>query len=206
MSRIIPIIIVIVLLVLASGGYFLWWPEYQEFKDKRLELEVKNENVRQKEEYLSKLDGYINKFSEHANELSKIDTALSADPSKPTLYNFILKISAENGLILDSVDIGEISSEEGIQKISLSISASGSYAAFKNFLSVIHKNTRLFEIDYIGFSSPRTAVAEVAEEEGEEGEEREERIEIFTFSLVLKTYSYKEAEVGEEEVEEGILL
>ncbi len=193
MSRIIPIIIIIILLALALGGYFLWWPEYQEFKNKGLELEIKNENVRQKEEYLSKLDGHINKLSEHANELSKIDIALSTDPSKPTLYNFIMKISAENGLILDSLNIGEVSSkEEGIQKIPLSISVSGSYTAFKNFLSVIYKNTRLFEIDSIGFSSPR------------ETEEEEEK-KIFTFSLVLKTHAYKETEIKEEELLEEIL-
>ncbi len=192
MPRVIPIIIVIILLALTLGGYFLWWPEYQEFKDKKLELEMKNENVRQKEEHLSKLDGYINKFSEHANEFSKIDTALSTDPSKPTLYNFILKTSAENGLILNSVDIGEISSEEkGIQKIPLSISVSGSYVAFKNFLSVIYKNTRLFEIDSIGFSSS--------------GEIEEEGRELFTFSLVLKTHAYKETEIGEESGEEILL-
>jgi len=191
MSRIIPIIIIIILLALALGGYFLWWPEYQEFKNNGLELEIKNENVRQKEEYLSKLEGHINKLSEHANELSKIDIALSTDPSKPTLYNFIMKTSAENGLILNSLNIGEVSSkEEGIQKIPLSISVSGSYAAFKNFLSVIYKNTRLFEIDSIGFSSPR---------------ETEEEEKIFTFSLVLKTHAYKEAEIKEEELLEEIL-
>jgi len=191
MSRIIPIIIIIILLALALGGYFLWWPEYQEFKNNGLELEIKNENVRQKEEYLSKLEGDINKLSEHANELSKIDIALSTDPSKPTLYNFIMKTSAESGLILNSLNIGEVSSkEEGIQKIPLSISVSGSYAAFKNFLSVIYKNTRLFEIDSIGFSSPR---------------ETEEEEKIFTFSLVLKTHAYKEAEIKEEELLEEIL-
>ena len=191
MSRIIPIIIIIILLALALGGYFLWWPEYQEFKNNGLELEIKNENVRQKEEYLSKLEGHINKLSEHANELSKIDIALSTDPSKPTLYNFIMKTSAESGLILNSLNIGEVSSkEEGIQKIPLSISVSGSYAAFKNFLSVIYKNTRLFEIDSIGFSSPR---------------ETEEEEKIFTFSLVLKTHAYKEAEIKEEELLEEIL-
>lgn len=192
MSRIIPIIIIVILLALALGGYFLWWPEYREFKNKGLELEMKNENVRQKEEYLSKLEGYINKLSEHANEFSKIDTALSADLSKPTLYNFILKTSAENGLILNSVDIGEISSEEKrIQKISLSISVSGSYAAFKNFLSVIYKNTRLFEIDFIDFSSSTKM--------------EKEETEIFNFKLVLKTHAYKETEIGEGKTEEGIL-
>ncbi len=187
MSRIIPIIIIIILLALTSGGYFLWWPKYQEFKNKELELEMKDESIRQKEEYLSKLEGYINKLSEYANELSKIDTALSANPSKPALYNFILKTSAENGLILNSVDIGEISSEEeGIQEIPLSISVSGSYAAFRNFLSVIYKNARLFEIDSIGFSSPETT---------------EEEKKLFTFSLVLKARTYQEVEMKGAETE-----
>ena len=193
MSRVIPVIIVIILIALILGGYFLLWPKYQEFKSKKLELETKDESIRQKEEYLSKLESSVNKLSEYVNELSKIDTALSVDPSKPNLYNFILKISAENGLILNSVDVGEISSEEeGVQKIPLSISVSGSYAAFKNFLSVIYKNTRLFEINSISFSSPS---------------ETEEGRELFTFGLVLKTHVYKEAKVKEVEMgEEGIPL
>ncbi len=193
MPRIIPIIIVIILIALILGGYFLLWPKYQEFKSKKLEVETKDENIRQKGEYLSRLESNANKLSEYANELSKIDTALSVDPSKPNLYNFILKTSAENGLILNSVDIGEVSSEEEeIQKIPLSISVSGSYPAFKNFLSVIYKNTRLFEINSISFSSPG---------------ETEEGRELFIFSLVFETHVYKEAEVGEAEMgEEGISL
>lgn len=182
MSRIIPIVIIVLLFTLILGGYFFWWPKYQEFRNKRLELETKDENIIQREEHLSELENFSDKLTEYKDELSKIDSALPADPSIAALFYFFLKASSENGLILTSHDLGRLysleSSKERIQKMPFTISLSGSYPAFKNFLSTIYKNARLFEINSISFSSP--------EEE-----------ELFTFSLSLETHVFQEIEVKE---------
>lgn len=191
MQRPILIIIVGFLILLVIGGYFLWWPKYQELGDKKLEVEGKDTEIRQKEEYLSKLEVFSDRLSGYSDELAEIDFALPTEPSIAALFIFFQKTSSENGLILKDTDLGELFSseapktpEERIQKMPFSISVTGSYPALKNFLSVVYKNTRLIEVNSISFSSP--------EEKG-----------LFIFNLALETHAYQpKAEKEEAEIPE----
>src|SRR4030042_3947479 len=119
MSKTFIIAIVIILVILILGGYFFWWPKYQEFGEKKLELIGKDEAIRQKEKHLAGLNALSEKLTGYEDELGKIDAALPIEPSMPALFNFILETSAQNGLILDNIDLGVISSrtEERVQKI-----------------------------------------------------------------------------------------
>ncbi len=186
MSRLIPIISILILLALILGGYFFWWPEYQKFNEKKLELGRKDAEIKQKEEHLSGLESISAKLSEYTDAISKIDNALPTDPSVAALYYFFLKASSENGLILVSHNFGElytlVAPTERVQKMPFSITLSGSYPAFKNFLSTIYNNVRLFEVDSISFSSPP------------EGES------LFTFNLRLRTHAYKWIAEGTSEI------
>lgn len=183
MFRLIPIISVCLLILLILGGVFLWLPKLQDFLDLRAELEKKEIELKQKEDYFAKLNSLSKQLEEYPEELAKIDSALPIDPSIPALFNFIQKVSSENGLILEKLDLGQISSSKkktGVKEISFSISVSGSYPAFKNFLSAIYQNARLIDTDSIKFSSP-------------EGEG------LFIFDLTLATYSYLELKPTEQE-------
>jgi len=128
------IILICLLIPLALGGYFLCWPKYQEFKEKKVEVETKDEEIRKKEEYLLNLEILSEKLLAYEEQLSKIDLALPKDPSVAALFNFFQKTSSENGLILTNIDVGELFSleapEERIQKMPFSFSVSGSYSAF----------------------------------------------------------------------------
>ena len=180
------IILICLLIPLALGGYFLCWPKYQEFKGKKVEIEIKDEEIRKKEEYLLNLGILSERLSTYKEQLSKIDSALSKDPSVAALFNFFQKTISENGLVLTDIDVSKLfpsedsaqqsSAQEGsaerIQKMPFSISVSGSYSAFKNFLSVIYINSRLIEVKSISFSS------------SEEGKD------LFDFNLNLETQSY----------------
>lgn len=184
-QRFIPIIIIGILILLIIGGYFLWWPKYQEFRNKRLEIEGKEADIRQKQEYFSKLEGFSNKLSEYTDEIVKVNSALPDDPSVAALFIFFQKISSENGLILENTDLGRLFSpealgvfDEEIKKMPFSVSVSGSYSALKNFLSAIYRNTRLVEVNSITFSYP------------EEGG-------LFTFDLALETYTHQPTKAQE---------
>lgn len=180
MIRLLPIIILLALALIILGGYYFWWPKYQEFTDKKLEVERKEEDIKQKEEYLAELRGLAEKLQNYQEEISKIDVALPIVSSVAGLYNFFRKTSAENGLILTEHNLAGLYSlkvtQERIQKMPFLISLSGSYSALKNFLSAIYKNERLFEVNSISFSSAKT----------EEGED------LFSFKLELQTHTYRE--------------
>lgn len=184
MSRLLPIISISLLVLLILGVVFLWWPKYQNFSDLKAELEKKERELEKKREYFTNLEALSKRLEGYPEELAKIDSALSVDPSIPALFNFIQKVSSENGLILESLSLGKISSSQEeqveIQKISLSASVTGSYSAFKNFLSTVYKNARLIEVESIKFPSL-------------EGED------LFTFDFSLETYSYKGSKGREQE-------
>ena len=173
-KQIILIILICLFILLVSGGYFLCWPKYQEFKEKKTEIEIKSEGIGLKEVYLSNLETLSEKLTAYEEQLSKIDSAFPVNLSSAVIFNFFQKTSSENGLILIEVDMSETQqiSEERIQKMSFSILVNGSYSAFKNFLSAIYKNSRLIEVKSIGFSFS------------------EERQNLFDFNLELKTQSY----------------
>lgn len=179
MFRLLPIIILLLLALIILGGYYFWWPKYQEFAEKKLEVEKKDEDIKQKEEYLQELNALSEKLKEYQPALSKIDIALPADFSIAALYNFLRKVSAENGLILTEQNLAGLYTQKGtlqerVQKIPFAISLSGSYSAFKNFLLAIYKNEKLFDVNSISFSS------------AQEGKD------MFSFKLELQTYTYQE--------------
>lgn len=181
MSRLIPTISIFLLFFVVLGGYFFWWPEYQNFQNLRLMLENKKVQLEQAEEYLSELEALFDRLKGYGDELAKVDSALPLDPSIPALFNFIQKTSSENGLILKEMTLTKSSLEEAtekeeVQKIPFSVVVSGSYSGFKNFLSALYKNARIIEVNSVDFSSPSTP-----EEEG---------IDLFVFSLGLETHSY----------------
>ncbi len=173
-KQIISIILICLFALLVLGGYFLCWPRYKELQEKKSEIETKDEEIRLKEEYLSNLETFSKKLLTYSEQISKIDSAFPANPSPAVIFNFLQKTSSENGLILTKIDMSEMQeiSKKRIQEVYFSISVSGSYSAFKNFLSAIYASSRLIEIKSINFSSP------------EEGKD------LFDFYLELKTQFY----------------
>jgi Tfp pilus assembly protein PilO len=161
-------------ILLILGIIFLWWPKYQDFNNLRFEVRKKEVQLENKEQYFSELEGYSLKLKGYSSELSKINSALPENPGIPDLLLFLEKTGSQNGLALEKVHLDKISPLEQnseIKKISLNLSFSGSYPAFKSFLSMVEKNARLIGVESISFSTPAKG-------------------EIFTFDLTIKTYSY----------------
>jgi len=176
MSRFILVISFFLLVFLILEGVLLWWPKLQDFLNLKEQLEVKEAEIKQKEEYFTELNSLSRKMKDYSEELAKIDSALPEDPSIPALFNFIQVKSSENGLILENLTLGKIGpslDKPGVNQISFNISVSGSYFAFKNFLFILYKNVRIIDVSSIKFSSFG-----------------EEKRNLFVFDMSLVTYSY----------------
>ncbi len=174
--RYLPIISIFLSVLLILAGIFFWWPKIEEVLDLRIKLQIKEAEVKHREEYPKKLIALSQELEQYSDELDKIDSALPKEPSIPVLFNYIQKTTSENGLILENVNLSGISSSKdksGVREITFSVSAAGSYSSFKNFLTAIYTNARLIDIRSISFSSP--------EETG-----------LFSFSLSFATYALLE--------------
>ena len=178
MNRPLLISIICFALVLIIG-LVLFFPKYQDFRFVKLQLNTKEKEILDKQEYFSEIDRISEKLKEYPGELAKIDSALPFNPSLPFLFDFFQKISSQNGLILKNISGGYASSSSSssssspsIKEIKISLSLSGSYPAFKNFLTSLEKSARLIEVESISFSFfPETGSA-------------------VSFNVIVKTHSY----------------
>ncbi len=178
-SRLFPIIGVLLLIALAVSAYIFWWPHYQEFNLMKKQFEAKESDLAAKEQYLAEMNLVLKKISdEYKDEIERINSVLPSDISIPSLFNYMLKASSENGLILEDIGWPQSSPLNDVQKISFPVSLSGTYGAFKNFLSALYKSGRLIKAESISFSS-----------DGKGG--------AFRFLLSLSTYGYMEPKAAQ---------
>jgi len=177
MSRIFPIISVAILLLIITGAVFLWWPKYQSFRAISQDLEVKTEQLRQKQEYFLKLNNLKAEIQNYQEEIAKINAALPEDFSFTDMFNYVMNVVSENGLVLRQLGAARIPSQGQAagteeQSVPLSFSVSGSYESLKNLLSALYQNARLINVKAIALTPP-------------EGEEQ-----MFGFDLSLSTNYY----------------
>jgi len=179
------IIILICLFLSFILGLFSLWPKYQYLGSLRAEVENKETELKYIQEYFENLKETSQELTNYEAEISKIDSAIPVDVSIPSLFNSLKNASTGSGLIMKEfgafsvVSLQENKGEPypqraiptlAMKKISLPIELVGSYPAFKNFLSTLENNAKIFEVESIAFSS------------GEEG--------IFAFEIAIETYSY----------------
>jgi len=162
---------------------FLIWPEYQGFGALRLEVNRRENKLRDREQYLLALKNAAAELKKYDDELSKINSALPLDPSLPSLFEFLEKTSSQSGLVLRNISsfATNVSKERpGLTETHVDIGISGSYPSFRNFLTVLEKSARLIEIENISISpmTGRSVIPPVAAEPD------------FSVSLRIKTHSY----------------
>ncbi len=150
------------------------WPRFDELKTTQKDVEEKKAEFQMEDEYASELNKIKGELEQYESSVSKTSSALPADPSLPSLFNFLQQSSSQSGLVLKTINPFSISDSKNLPNLretTFSLGVAGSYSAFKNFLSTLEKSARMIEIESISFSSP-------TEEE------------LFDFNLQIKVYSH----------------
>jgi len=158
MSR--PITIFACLLLTAILTITLILPKKEILDSVQKKVAEKMAEIQGKEEYLLNLSRLSAELKNYPSSLSKIDLALPAEPNLPGLFDFLQKVTSQSGLILVSlrpsaafpaVVLEERAPE--FQETRFNLEVSGSYPAFKDFLSLLEKSARLIEVEAVSFSS-----------------------------------------------------
>jgi len=169
------LLIIIILFLVLSLGSLLFLPKYQNLKSSQTTIKDTEQEIKQYQAYFSKIEKTSEELKKYSNALSKIDFALPSEPDLIPVYYFLQKNSAQAGLVFKNIGAAKTAVMEekpAIQKHTFPVSFAGSYFAFKNFLSVLEKSARLFEVESISFSSPK-------DKEG-----------TFIFNLTISAHSY----------------
>jgi len=168
------IIIIVSFSLVLIFGIVSVWPKYQNLRYLEQEIEMKEKEISRREERIEELERMTEELKNYQNQLAKIDSALPPEADLPALFDFLQKASSQSGLVLKSIshldpkpspDFAQLKESE------VSLTVSGVYASFKNFLSVLEVTARLIEAQSISFSSM-----------SEEGPRE--------FKLTIKVYSY----------------
>ncbi len=152
-----PIAIVLLLSLSLILGLLIFFPKYRDLSGLSGKIKINEEKIKLQEEYFSNLNSLSEELKKYETELSKVNSILPDDPSLPSLLNFIEKASSQSGLVLKSISPASSVSFpqiEGAKETKVSLTVSGSYSDFKNFISVLEKSARLIETENISFFSP----------------------------------------------------
>jgi Tfp pilus assembly protein PilO len=148
----------IIVLIALTFGMVLVLPKYDETVALKDKVELKRVDLENRENYFKELEKIAKEFKDNRENLDKIKTALPIGPMAPTLANFIQSASSQSGLILKNFGYGSTkvtttdeTAAMAVQEYEISLTLSGSYAAFKDFLDKIEKSSRLIEISDIAF-------------------------------------------------------
>jgi Tfp pilus assembly protein PilO len=156
-------------------GVILVWPKYQSYLEVAQTIENKKSFFENQSQYFQKLQAVLEDLQKEKEAVAKVNAALPSSMEFSSLVNYLQKVSSENGLAIQKIAIGNITSLKDMERIKehhISIGLSGSYSSFESFLARLEKSSRLFEIEEILFTVPKT------------------ESDFFNFTLKLKVHSY----------------
>jgi Tfp pilus assembly protein PilO len=156
-SFISPILFFVILLV----SVYIVLPEFYNFNNFKKEFETRNQEILSIENYHKKIDDTFNELKNYEESLDKINSALPDNYSSPSLFNYLQKTSAENGMFLETVSLAKASAKgtkvspgaetlkQNIKENYVNINLIGSYSSFKTFLESIEKSSRMIETENV---------------------------------------------------------
>ncbi|MFH1036847.1 MAG: type 4a pilus biogenesis protein PilO [Patescibacteria group bacterium] len=170
-----PIIIAICFIAVIAFSMGLIMPKYQVLQLKQAEVDAKQRELENREEYYQEIARISEELKQKNEEVSKISSAFPDEVSAPSMLDFFQRKASDSGLILkqaSDISSSPNSKDSAIKENTITLSLSGFYHDFKNFLSVLENSARIIEVDNISFSSPGRETSP------------------FSFEIVVKFYSH----------------
>jgi Tfp pilus assembly protein PilO len=151
-----PLMLILFFVLVLVIGWIIIWPKFNDYSGLKQSIEIKEIELRYKEEYIEKLQGIKDKLDESGVQISKIASALPSENSAPSVYKFIEETASGAGLVLNDIspfqeDPSQINTR--LKETSFSLSLSGSYSALKVFLSVLERSARLFDMNSMSLNT-----------------------------------------------------
>jgi len=157
-------------------------PKYQMVAKIKNSLSEWEKTLEEQKEYFNKTEEDLGRLKEYQNEIGKISMALPDEPSLPSFFNLVDGLASSNGLFFKNISQFTISQSKEIpeiKEIDASFTLSGSYEAFKKFISYLETSARMVEIENISLKIELPL-----------GKTITEAISEFIFSFKVKFYSF----------------
>lgn len=148
-----PFLVIIFLISIAGLIFSLVWPAKKKLDQVWADISVKKLEIQSRQEYFRNLENTSQRLADYSAQTKKINSALPSREEFPVLYDYLLKIIPQSGLLISSLNpaFNQSEKKEKIVSHRFDLSVSGSYSSFRNLLSVLENSSRLFEIKNISF-------------------------------------------------------
>jgi len=150
------IIISISLVISIIIGAIFLYPKYQQFSELQNQITEKEKELANQQNYLKVLGQTDEKVKERQDLIDKVMSAIPDEPDIPSFLNFLKQETINTGVGLEDVmwdkRISPGDEKKQTNEYLISVDVSGSYFAFRNFLSALENSARLIEILSTDFS------------------------------------------------------
>jgi Tfp pilus assembly protein PilO len=169
------IILISVTVTLLIGGILLV-PTLIKFVEKKTDIAGIRAQIENQNDFLAQLKATEAKLIENDEIVAKIENALPLGPDAASLLDFLDESAERNGVNLEQIIWLDknTATESRVEDYIMSISFSGSYYSFINFINDVEKSSRIIDINQIEFSAGHEAGLPIE------------------FKLYLKIHSYKQ--------------
>ena len=136
--------------------FVLVLPAYNSLSDLNNQIFEKKISLQSQQEYFWELEDIAERIEDQEESLEKIRSAMPEGSDLANLMNYFQKSASKAGVSMNSVSPALIAStqEKKVHASKVNLIIAGEYPAFKKFLAIIEKSSRLIEIEDISFQSP----------------------------------------------------
>lgn len=152
--------------------FVLVLPVYGRLSDLNNQIFEKETSLQSQQEYFDELIDIAEKAEDHEDAFEKIRSAIPEGGDLANLMNYFQRSASKAGVSMESISPALIAStkQKKVRASRVNIVIGGEYLAFKVFLGIIEKSSRLIKVEDISFQSP-----------AEEGD-------LFSFNISTRVY------------------
>ena len=136
--------------------FVLVLPAYNNLNDLNSQVFEKEIFLQSQQEYFKELENVADKIEDQGESLEKIRSAIPIGNDLANLMNYFQRSASKAGVSMENVSPALVASTIGkkVRAIKINLIIAGEYPAFKDFLSIVEKSSRLIECENISFQSP----------------------------------------------------
>ncbi len=138
-------------ILVALAGLLFWVlavPTYDEIADMRAALADRSAILVNRAATIAKINALSKQLADRAADLQRFSNVLPAKRSAAELVSALQALASQNGVVLNTLNMpgGQSQTSAPYYNQIMDMNVSGSYPAFRSFLSALNRNIRIIDI------------------------------------------------------------
>ncbi|HWA64555.1 MAG TPA: type 4a pilus biogenesis protein PilO [Candidatus Paceibacterota bacterium] len=142
-------------LIVVAAAFIFWafvMPSYDHISSAREAVAARDAELTQRTSLIDQINSWAQQYSQHSSDISRFSYIVPETKSSPELVSMLEAIVHQSGLTLNGIALGNIDPNNqaaSYQTQGIDLTITGTYPAFRSFLSAIEQNIRIIDITSI---------------------------------------------------------